>query len=105
GGRLQSFCASSWSRRSSLACPRSLNDAFIIATARSAMSWSLVVAQPAAIAAIATATEVAFFIAVPLSLDGWRVKGGAIRVMRQECRKRDRAFGGELQFGKALLPI
>jgi hypothetical protein len=46
--RLHVACTSSWSRRSSFACPFALNDVFIIASAFVATSLSdIIVAQPA----------------------------------------------------------
>src|SRR5258708_5013674 len=99
-------CVSSWSRRSTFAWPRSLNDALSAARALAAACSSLIAieAQPApTIPITASATIVFFFMAPPSAFDRRRVEDAAVRVLREEHRKGDRRRGNEFQLGEALL--
>src|SRR5690606_16395062 len=101
---------SSWSRRSSLTMPRSLNEAFIIACAlaRTAASDSPdddEPAQPASTAmeAAAARMRVACMGGLRSALDRGGVVRGPVGVLRQERGERDRCIRGELELGEALL--
>src|SRR5258708_7877237 len=99
-------CVSSWSRRSTFAWPRSLNDALSATSALAAACSSLIVieAQPALTMPITpSATIVFFFMAPPSAFDRRRVEDAAVRVLREEHRERDRRRRDEFQLGEALL--
>src|SRR5437868_4021418 len=102
---LQAFCTSSWSRRSSFACPCSLNEDFISASAfaRFASGSCETPAQPAAAMASAMARVLVFFMVSPSALDRGRVEHAAVRVLREVHRERDGSGRDELELGEALL--
>src|SRR5206468_3024006 len=101
---LQSACASSCFRRSIAACPRVLNEAFIIsATARSASESDGRVAQPATQIPESASARIIFGCISPLSLDRRGVERAAFGLLREVRYQRDRRIGSELQFREAHL--
>src|SRR5712691_8592433 len=87
---LQSACASSWLRRSIVAWPRALNEAFIIsATARSASESEGRVAHPATQMLQSASARIVFGFISPLSLDRRGVEGAALGLLRQVRYQRD----------------
>src|SRR5689334_1109171 len=108
--RLQAFCSSSWSRRSSFAWPCSLNEDFSIASAlarvASPLSEPPMWAQPAAMATTAAVARIFVFFMFSLrsALDGRRVERAAVGVLREVHRERDRGRRDELELREALLP-
>src|SRR5712691_12252527 len=80
---LQSACASSWFRRSTVAWPRVLNEVFIIsATARSASESEGRVAHPAT-PILQSASARIVFAFISLSLDRRILERAALGLLRQ----------------------
>src|SRR5688500_6934759 len=102
---LQRRCASSFSGRSSLAWPQSLNEDFIMASAwaRAASSGDCMPAQPTTASASKPRPMSVVFMVVSSALDGGSVEHAAIGVAGQEHRERDRSVRGEFEFREALL--
>src|SRR4051812_23187970 len=104
---LHAACTSSWSSRSSFACPLSRNELFIAACAFCDTSASdITVAQPTASSPASEARPVIvtiFRFMAGSPLDGGGTERAAVRVTGEEHRQRDRRIGGELEFGEALL--
>src|SRR5260221_2305960 len=104
---LQVFCTSSWSSRSSFACPFSRKDAFNTASASADLSDSTIIeAQPAAMAPVSESARIVvlFMGASPRSaFHGRRVEHAAVGVLREIHRERDGGRRDEVELREALL--
>src|SRR5258708_27756981 len=90
GYLLQRACASSWFRRSTVAWPRVLNEAFIIsATARSASESEGRVAHPATQILQSASARIVFGFISPLSLERRGVESAPLGLLRQVRYQRD----------------
>src|SRR5258707_15354634 len=99
---LQTRWVSSWSRRSSPACPFALNEALSIAEAFAAVSsFEGAVAQPTtANTTKVTASIVLALIARPSAFDRRRIERRAVRIAREEQRQRDGRVRPEYELGE-----